>query len=97
MKPTSRFSRRFITAVFLEKIFSLMNENRKFEEDVDMLHKKLIFVALAFALVVGVVAGALAKSLFPEWASENGMVVAITIGAIAGAAYPLLVRKRNSN
>ena len=74
-----------------------MNENRKAKEDVDMLYKKLIFVALAIALVVGVVAGALAKSVFPEWASENGMIVAITIGAIAGAVYPLLVMKKNSN
>lgn len=74
-----------------------MNENRMVKEDVDMFYKKLIFVALAIALVVGVVAGALAKSFFPEWASENGMIIAITIGAIAGAVYPLLVIKRNSN
>ncbi len=57
-----------------------------------MLDKKILLASLLIGTVVGVVVGILSTSVFPEWASENRMIIAITVGGILGFIYPLVVR-----
>ncbi len=69
-----------------------MDSSWRHKEELDMLDKKMFLISLLIAMFVVLVVGTFTKFVFPDWASENRMIIAITVGGILGFIYPLVVR-----
>lgn len=74
------------------QIFDFMDSSWRQKEELDMLDKKMFLISLLIAMFVVLVVGTFTKFVFPDWASENRMIIAITVGGILGFIYPLVVR-----
>jgi predicted membrane-bound spermidine synthase len=61
-----------------------------------MIDKKILFItfSIAIAIVIGVVVGLFFTFAFPDWASENNLLIGIIIGSLIGPIYPILIKNK---
>ena len=58
-----------------------------------MINMKALVVSTMIVIVLMITLGAIARSVFADWSSENDMVVAIMCGIICGVIYPFSAKK----
>jgi hypothetical protein len=60
-----------------------------------MIDWKSLLISTGIAAALAVLVATCAHVLFPGWAADNSLIMALILGALAGTVYPLVVRLRS--